>query len=291
LKKKIKIYTIGISVIFHLIIFLLTDSAIKLNIFAFRQMNSEIEKTDPIVFDLNRENPVKELIESPDLKREKENKNPKYLSDKNISARDNSLKKVPLKDDPFSKGEIDAPVIPEDSRKKIEKPKKKEKISPGETSLNSDKISREKEEKTEPEQPKDGNRELNGLYNIRTDNELLRKNIESQVQQKGGFSFSTYNWDFAPYMLEMKRKIHGNIFPPLAFKQLGLIDGETLLRFTISRDGTLSNLQVIGYKGHKSLMDTSVQAIRISAPFKALPEDFPDENLIVTGKFIYFVRR
>jgi len=111
------------------------------------------------------------------------------------------------------------------------------------------------------------------------------------VKELGGFAFNTYDWDFAPYMLELKRRIQGNIFPPIAFSQLGMIDGETLLRFRINPDGSLEALELLDTKGHKSLVDTSVNAVEISAPFPVLPDDFPKPFLEVTGKFIYFIRK
>ncbi len=69
-----------------------------------------------------------------------------------------------------------------------------------------------------------------------------------------------------------------------------MISGETLLRFRIYPAGRLEALELLNTKGHKSLVGTSVEAIKISAPFPALPDDFPEPFLEVTGKFIYFVR-
>ena len=104
-------------------------------------------------------------------------------------------------------------------------------------------------------------------------------------------SFNTYEWHFAPYMLALKKKIQGNIFPPAAFTRLGLISGETLLRFRIYPNGELSHLEVLEYNGHDTLKETSVKAVEISAPFVPLPQNFPKAYLEVTGSFSYFVRK
>jgi outer membrane biosynthesis protein TonB len=116
-------------------------------------------------------------------------------------------------------------------------------------------------------------------------------NQESRALDSGGLSFNTYNWNFAPYMLELKRRIQRNIHPPAAFMYLGLISGETLVRFKIYPNGQMQDFQVLDYRGHKSLMITSVNAVEVSAPFPLLPPDFPEPYLEVTGKFIYFVGR
>ena len=113
---------------------------------------------------------------------------------------------------------------------------------------------------------------------------------DSQVPDSGGLSFNTYNWDFAPYMLELKERISRNIFPPLAFSQLGMIDGDTLLRFKIYPNGELRDLELLAYQGHRSLMETSTLAIKVSAPFRKLPGDFPEPYLEVTAKFSFLIK-
>jgi outer membrane biosynthesis protein TonB len=107
----------------------------------------------------------------------------------------------------------------------------------------------------------------------------------------GGFSLNTYQWDFAPYMLWLKNHVQRNIFPPAAFTRMGIISGNTVLRFRISRDGVLQGMELAGYEGHKSLMETSVRAIQLSAPFRALPKDFPEDYLEVTAHFEYTIRK
>ena len=49
-------------------------------------------------------------------------------------------------------------------------------------------------------------------------------------------------------------------------------------------------LEVLEYIGHKTLMETSVRAIEVSAPFKPLPVDFPEDYLEITAQFYYFNR-
>jgi outer membrane biosynthesis protein TonB len=92
-------------------------------------------------------------------------------------------------------------------------------------------------------------------------------------------------------MLALKQRIGRNIFPPLAYTMLGMIDGDTMLRFKIYPNGRLADLELLGYRGHRTLMETSRSAVTISAPFPALPADFPKPYLEVTARFSYFVKR
>ena len=120
---------------------------------------------------------------------------------------------------------------------------------------------------------------------------VTHDNQKTRALDMGGLSFNTYNWNFAPYLLVLKKRIRRNIFPPIAFTRLGMINGETLLRFKIYPNGELRDLVVLGYRGDKSLMDTSYNAVNISAPFPKLPADFPEPFLEVTGRFLYLIRK
>ena len=117
------------------------------------------------------------------------------------------------------------------------------------------------------------------------------RNRESSAREHGDFQLSTYDWEFAPYLAYLKRHIRSNVNPPAAFSQYGLIKGKTLLRFRILRDGRLETLEMLGFQGSPLLRDTSSKAVSLSAPFRALPADFPDPYLEVTGLFEYVIIR
>lgn len=119
----------------------------------------------------------------------------------------------------------------------------------------------------------------------------LVDNRDSRAPELGSFAINTYAWDFAPYLLWLKNRIEQNIFPPPAFTYMGMISGQTQLRFRIYPDGRLEALQVLKTVGHKSLMETSMRAVALSVPLRPLPADFPEEYLEVTALFEYIVQR
>lgn len=116
------------------------------------------------------------------------------------------------------------------------------------------------------------------------------RNLVSSLTRQGGMSFNTYEWDFAPYMLAMKRRVERNLHPPYAFTHMGLVSGTNILSFTVLRDGTVKGLVILGSDTHFSLDRTSVRAIELSMPFLPLPDDFPEDVLEVTGQFSYILR-
>jgi TonB family protein len=115
------------------------------------------------------------------------------------------------------------------------------------------------------------------------------ENLASSAERRGGLSFNTYNWDFAPYMLAMKRKVQSNLHPPYAFTHMGAVSGTAVVRFIVEPDGTVRNLAVLESDAHFSLDHSSVKAIELSAPFLPLPRGFPEDYLEVTAHFSYVI--
>jgi len=285
-EKKIRKYTIIISILLHIIIFFVAERTVNFRLLGTENLPEEIN--EPIVFDLSENEQPKQVIETTeDQRSEKRSESPEYLSDKNTIARNPDPPTDIKEDTPYSEGDLDIPALPritkegEPDKAKDKTEEQKEKIENKIEEIDNV-MSEDKEETFETERRNPGE-------SIR--NQILHKNILAKVKELGGFAFNTYDWNFAPYMLELKRLIQSNIFPPIAFSQLGMIGGETLLRFRIYPDGRLEALELLNSKGHKSLADTSVNAIEISAPFPELPDDFPKPFLEVTGKFIYFVKK
>jgi len=122
-------------------------------------------------------------------------------------------------------------------------------------------------------------------------NQSTTNNIYDQKQfsadQMGDISLSTYAWEWAPYINALKRKLYSVWFTPAAYHRLGLIHGQTVIEFSISRDGKLLYHKVHDHEGHESLEKSSVNAITAVFPFKKLPDNFPEDNLTITARLIY----
>ncbi len=117
-------------------------------------------------------------------------------------------------------------------------------------------------------------------------NQLLEQK-QFSADQLGDLSLSTYAWEWAPYINAFKQKLLRVWYAPVAYYRLGLIHGYTIIKFTISRDGRLTDLKILDQKGHESLHLSSESAIRAVFPFKALPTGFPDRDLTITARMIY----
>lgn len=115
------------------------------------------------------------------------------------------------------------------------------------------------------------------------------RNDASALASIGGISINTTAWDFAPYLLDLKHRVKQHWIPPLAFTALGAIHGYTVVLFRIYPDGKMEALQVVEEEGHESLHRSSVNAIKGAAPFRPLPDDFPEDFLEVRFGFYYLL--
>jgi len=290
--------TITVSVVLHVLIFLIWASALKWNLFATAQENLLVN--EPLVFELLEQNRSRQVVEVPDDAKVKDPpEDPRFASDKNALARNSETDANLDMGDPFARGDFDFPELPTEQGPVGEPGVQAESNDLSKELKNSqDELKEEKTDNIVDNRTSDFNRELltkpqetmqagvsQNIPTVRYDNR------KSRAPDMGGMSFNTYNWDFAPYMLILKKKVQGNIFPPPAFTHMGLIKGETLLRFKIYPNGELRDLELLEYTGHETLMKTSISSINISAPFQPLPDDFPEPFLEVTAKFLFYIRR
>ena len=265
------------------------------------------EPTKELVAEKQQERRVRfELVETPNIESEENPEETDLVSDKSLRARDTKEEKGDS-NEPFSEGITEFKTMPS--------------VPPSEavpiTQLRDN--AEEETEKEKVEDQNEGNEDFPDYSgDILRDTAILEKlklpkkesdpnkepqpNRESVIPEpshrsrrpaatefKSDFSFSTYAWDFAPYMLELKRRISNNLYPPEAFWKYGFTQGKVIVRFKIARDGKLLGLEVLDRTGHVSLKESSVNAIRASAKFPPLPSSFPDKVLEVTGGFYYII--
>ena len=282
-----------LSLLLHVLFLVAWNSALRIDLGSLLPVAAAPAKAAPLVFDLEAPEVPREVIATPDDARQAEApRDAEFLSDKNARARDQeAAPSLPVTGAPYSRGDLASHEVPAP-------PPGPQQARPAEA---------RPAPETDAERPADETPGPAGSEPAAAPGTgpasaprrpfrlemptVPHRQLEGRAGEEGGLSFNTYDWDFAPYMLALKRRIGGNIFPPLAYSMLGVIDGDTQLRFKIYPDGRLADLELLAYNGHRSLMETSRSAVTVSAPFPVLPADFPKPYLEVTAKFTYFVRR
>lgn len=124
-----------------------------------------------------------------------------------------------------------------------------------------------------------------GNRNFSQDGQFDNRN--SSAGEFGDVSLSTYAWEWAPYIEYMRRRLREHLFPPPAFYAMGAISAEVRLRFRLQRNGAVEGLETLGYRGHPSLVQTSLNSVKASNPFKPLPDNFPEDMLEMVWTFYY----
>lgn len=110
---------------------------------------------------------------------------------------------------------------------------------------------------------------------------------ERGIAETGPVSFETrwFAWgDYADGMVRRIRYHWYNNMPELI--RLG-IKGVTTIRFTIQRDGRITDLELLKSSGSPPYDFAARKAIELSSPLAPLPANFPGETERVTASFYY----
>ena len=283
-----------LSILLHLLLLLLYTPLGRIHFFPLKAENLINEPQ------VDEKRITFELVETPeDARSEESPKDTDLVSDKNSIARDQSQNEDKPTGNPYSEGDLDVKNVISSFR---EIPVAASKIPDMGTERENEPSQIEKGRDAEPTGTEQSSPEKkqplaailpsqNLLQGENTHEGPLYNNEMSNSDEYGGLTFNTYDWDFAPYLLEMKRKIEKNMYPPPAFTRFGLISGETVVRFRVMPDGEVKEHEVLYHIGHETLQTTSLQAILLSSAFSPLPRDFPEEFLEVTCSFKYIVKR
>ena len=68
---------------------------------------------------------------------------------------------------------------------------------------------------------------------------------------------------------------------------LGLANGRTVIRVSISRNGKLTYYKLLGHQGNQSLQLSSEDVVHAIFDLPELPPNFPDNELTITMELIY----
>ncbi|HEX2835590.1 MAG TPA: TonB family protein [Thermoanaerobaculia bacterium] len=110
---------------------------------------------------------------------------------------------------------------------------------------------------------------------------------ENGRAEQGPLSFETQWYDWGDYAQSMVSRIRVNWYenmPPLFRTGIG---GVVTIRFTIHRDGHITDVIVLESSGHPPYDQAAKKAIEQSSPLRPLPEDFPNPTERVTAMFYY----
>ena len=105
------------------------------------------------------------------------------------------------------------------------------------------------------------------------------QNPSQQALNPGGID-ARRNPNFADYFAKIRRRVRRNWRPSSPGE-----DKNTVLVFSIQRNGQISDLRILRSSGSSKVDQESLAAVQNSAPFPALPADFPQPQLNLEFNF------
>ncbi len=110
---------------------------------------------------------------------------------------------------------------------------------------------------------------------------------EHGFAEQGPLSFETQWYDWGPYAQSMVSRIRVNWYANMPQIIRTGIQGVVTIRFTIQRDGRITDLELLSSSGVPPYDFAARKAIELSSPLNPLPKDFPNPNERVTVMFYY----
>jgi len=110
---------------------------------------------------------------------------------------------------------------------------------------------------------------------------------EKGFAESGPLSFETQWFDWGEYAEGMVRRIRVNWDANMPQLIRTGMKGHLTIRFTIHRDGHLTDVTILQGSGIPPYDFAAKKAIELSSPLAPLPKDFPNETERVTAMFFY----
>lgn len=108
---------------------------------------------------------------------------------------------------------------------------------------------------------------------------------EHQID-KSVFVLDSYEFHAYDYLKHLKETIEMKWQYPLDASLKGM-HGDLYLSFTIYKDGTISDVELIKSTGNDSLDREVASTIKAASPFKPFPEGWKKDFFKITGHFVY----
>ena len=116
--------------------------------------------------------------------------------------------------------------------------------------------------------------------------DTLKKIIDSKKDSEETISLDTKDKRYVSYVNIIKQKLMAHWgYPPAA--KAGLLEGNSLILFSLLRDGSLAGIAVTKSSGYDILDREVIEAVTEAAPFPPFPETIAVSKLNINADFEY----
>lgn len=122
---------------------------------------------------------------------------------------------------------------------------------------------------------------------FRPKNETGVKNLETSSGKYGSFTLSSYEWEYAPYMLDWIEKIKNNWVEPISYLAGKGKGGQVLVKTTLFKSGVKKKIELLFTNVNDEMTKEALKAVEKSFNLPELPASFKENELVVTFSMIY----
>jgi protein TonB len=105
--------------------------------------------------------------------------------------------------------------------------------------------------------------------------------------ETGPLSFESNWFEWGDYASKMIARIRVHWYASMPDLIRMGVRGVVTIRFTIERDGAISNIEMMSSSGVPPYDNAAVRALQLSSPLAPLPANFPKQQERVTARFLY----
>jgi protein TonB len=121
--------------------------------------------------------------------------------------------------------------------------------------------------------------------------DIAKRDIDKEeegVKKGTTFSLDTKGYKYLIYNRRLKERIESIwIYPPDEASKG--IYGDLIIKFTILKNGTLGDIELVRTSGFKNLDDAAMKALKEGEPYWPLPDEWGMNSYTIEGHFIYTI--
>jgi len=117
---------------------------------------------------------------------------------------------------------------------------------------------------------------------------LARRGMPERKPGDNSVTLDTDEFKFISYNRWLKIKVESTLkYPELA--AVSGLQGTLYIKFDIMKDGSVGNVELLKSSGYKILDDEALRAIRASAPFQPLPDDWDMDQYSIRAAVLFYL--
>ncbi len=118
--------------------------------------------------------------------------------------------------------------------------------------------------------------------------EFARRGMPERKPGDDSVTLDTDEFKFMSYNRWLKVKVESILKYPELAAQTG-VQGTLYIKFDILKDGSLGDLELLKTSGYRILDDEALRAIRASAPFQPLPDDWKMDRYSIRAAVMFYL--